>query len=188
MLNLFNYYSMANKKILPIFIIIVFILSILYFYRNPPVHMQRCTNSKDCIYSPCYGTVMDIDKNKITVFLSVWDVHRQYYPASGVVKSVTEVKGDYSVAYNKDGSDDNYKVIHTIKTKYGDVVVTQVAGILARAISYYKKPGDKVVAGEPLGIIHLGSRVDIQLPKSITISNNIKKGIKLKAGGIIGIY
>jgi phosphatidylserine decarboxylase len=179
---------MVDKKKIPILIIVVFVLSILYFYRNPPVHMQRCPNDNSCIYSPCYGTVMDIDKNKISVFLSVWDVHRQYYPTSGVVKSVKEVKGNYSVAYNKEKSEDNYKVVHTVATKYGDIVVTQVAGVLARAISYYKKPGDNVVVGEPLGIIHFGSRVDIQLPKSIMISNSIKKGTRLKAGDILGIY
>ena len=176
-------------------ILIIIVLYMIHFYRTP----DGFDNFNDnVIVSPSYGTVMEILDNSthyhIAIFLSPMDIHVQYFPCEAVISDIIYDKtGKFKLAYNVNKSRYNEKCIHKLATKFGDIDVYQIAGFLVRRIDYYKNINDKVEAGEKLGIIHFGSRVDITLPKIATDGSvlylNIKKGDKMMGGrSIIGEY
>lgn len=166
---------------------------LLYFYREPPLNIRY--NDEDNVYSPACGTVMDViyqDDNSllIPIFLSIFDIHQQTFPVSGLI---TEIKHDetgrYNIAYKVNKSNENEKIIHTITNKNGIFKVYQIAGLLARRINYYNDPLTRIESGQKLGLIHFGSRVDIIIPKANEFQLQIKKGQKVNGSRtLIGKY
>jgi phosphatidylserine decarboxylase len=148
---------------------------------------------KNTLVSPAYGTVLDIleDTNKYTIciFLSPFDVHYQYFPIDCTVsKVVYDDKGLYNLAYDLNKSIHNEKAIHYLSTLYGEVIVYQIAGKIARRINYFHDRGYTATKGEKLGIIHFGSRVDISFDKR-NFHLMINKGDKLRGPhSIIGYW
>lgn len=126
----------------------------------------------------------------MSIFLSPLDVHRQYYPVNGVIESIVrDDTGQFNIANNLRKSRDNSKVIHVITDDASgeEVTVTQIAGMVARRISYRGSVGDHVSAGQELGIIHLGSRVDIKIPNSYHFLETLEVGEKIKGGELIAL-
>jgi phosphatidylserine decarboxylase len=147
-------------------IIIIIIILWVYFHRSPNINVSPAPNE---VVSPAYGKVMHIaekdDYYHIMVFLSPSDVHVQYYPIAGKVTSqIYDNTGKYHLAYELNKSNENEKSITNMTTLIGDVQITQIAGMVARRIVTYPKSGP-VQAGEILGRIRLGSRVDLKIPK-----------------------
>ncbi len=158
------------------------VLFIINFYRMPSGIFMPI----DDVIAPCYGTVYDIqDKNgytTITCFLSPADVHMQYVPVNGTVEeSLYDRTGQFHLAYKLGKSSKNEKRIHYIISKYGLVTVKQVAGYLTRRIDSWIEKNQEVKCGQPLGFIHLGSRVDLTLP-SKKLKLKISIGDKLQGG------
>ena len=125
------------------------------------------------IYAPSYGTVRYIKQKKntyhISIFLGLFDVHIQYAPVSGIIKSKTFVKGDHHYA-NDNQSDDNTHLKYIIEMDDGrEIELHQISGIIARKIVSFKNIGDTIRAGEEIGFIRFGSRVDIIIPNSSKI-------------------
>jgi phosphatidylserine decarboxylase len=148
-------------------ILILFLSFLLYFYRSPRTKIIH--NNFDIIYSPAYGKIININKQEdkiyISIFLRALDVHYQYAPISG---KITDIKYDYTgkfnLAYELNKSNQNEKAIYTIENKRGIFEVHQIAGFFVRRISIFAVKGQQIQTGEKLGIIHLGSRVDIIIP------------------------
>ncbi len=143
------------------------------FFRDP----ERDTPVADMV-SPADGVVLDTDK-KVSIFMRCRDVHVNRAPLPGVVKKIEYRKGRHTPAFSK-GSSKNERNKITIETEYGDVIVTQIAGILARRIVCYVEEGDVVERGQRIGMIRFGSRVEVTIPDALRVA--VKKGDRVRAG------
>ncbi len=169
-------------------LLLIVLIALLYFYRYDEITKRYLDN---CIISPAEGTITDItqDTDYITysIFLSPINRHTQCYPINGrVIKRVYDQTGKFALAVYRDKSRDNEKKIHSIQTKYGIITVTQIAGFLPRRISSDDRINCSVAAGEYLGIIKFGSRVDITLPKRNLHMRTINGKVGL--GQYLGYY
>lgn len=156
-----------------------------YFFRNP----ERSAPQDDrLVISPCDGTVMEVTEENgvkvIRTFLSVLNVHIQRSPCSGTVKSVQHCPGKFLPAMDARACTENEQIVTVIDSPKGEIVVKQIAGILARRCVSWMKPGDTVAMGQRIGLIKFGSQVDVDLPKNADIK--VKAGDKVAAG--ITIY
>ena len=138
----------------------------VYFFRDP----ERALPTDGRIYSPGDGVVLSVGRegpgDVITcrIFLSIFDVHIQRAPTAGRVAKVAEVPGSFAAAM-KDAARGNYRVVMTIEPEgRGPLVVEQIAGLIARRIECWRKPGDTVAAGEKYGIIYFGSQAAVHFP------------------------
>ena len=111
-------------------------------------------------------------------------------PCNGRVVSVRyDATGKFELAYNETKSRENEKAIITLDTNIGIVKVYQIAGKLVRCIDTYNKEGDRVVSGNLIGMIKLGSRVDLILPNASHFQLKVKEGIRVNGSStIIGSY
>ena len=158
-----------------VYIIISIILFLLFFTRKP----TRVNKDNNILVSPCDGTVMNVDGRNISIFLSVFDVHRQYAPIDSIVKDIEIIHGKHNMAFNP-SSDHNAGVKVTFDTNLGDIMVTQRVGFFVRRIINDIKIGDKIKQCNPYGLIMFGSRVDIILPENLICI--LKKGDKVVSG------
>lgn len=138
----------------------------LWFFRDP----ER-TPGPARILSPADGVVQSIDpwpdgRTRVAIFMSPLDVHVNRAPLAGTVTSVEHVAGGFVPAFNKD-SDKNERVVWHLDTVLGDIELVQIAGAVARRIVPYLAAGAKVAKAERIGLIRLGSRVDLYLPQGI---------------------
>jgi len=140
----------------------------LYFFRDP----ERSIPAGAVAVSPADGKVVAVKPlesggSRISIFLNVFDVHVNRAPISGKVSSIDYHKGRFLVASREAASHSNEQNTVTIDGEAGGrstrVVFKQIAGLIARRIVCYKKPGDVVSAGERVGLIKFGSRVDVFL-------------------------
>jgi phosphatidylserine decarboxylase len=118
---------------------------------------------------------------KISVFMNIQNVHVNRMPMDGEIEKIIHHDGTHIPAFKKD-SEKNERVIFIIKTKIGIIKVIQIAGTIARRIVPYTREGERVKKGEKLGIIRLGSRVDVYLPANKIKSINVKIKDKIRAG------
>ena len=147
-------------------------LFVLWFFRNPePVSPPDAS----LVVAPGQGKVIVIDEadeptfmrgraRRISIFLSVFDVHVQRHPVGGTVAHRTYRPGTYAVAWLDKASDDNEQASLGIETPEGRVLVRQIAGLIARRIITDPSEGEQVERGLRLGLIRFGSRVDLFLP------------------------
>jgi phosphatidylserine decarboxylase len=168
------------------FILLAITLFILFFFRDP----QRVTPpGDDLVVSPAdgkVGVVKDIhesdylyqDVKQISIFLSIFDVHVNRVPISGKVESVKYHPGKFHIAALEKASLENENSAMVIADGNTKILVKQIAGILARRIICYVRPGDVINKGERYGLICFGSRVDIFLPENSEIK--VKLGDRVK--------
>ncbi|MBI2087400.1 MAG: phosphatidylserine decarboxylase family protein [Deltaproteobacteria bacterium] len=171
-------------------------LSFAGFFRDPeripPV-------GEGLILSPADGKVVSIKKiessgiseggeTRISVFLSPLDVHINRSPVRGLVEEVKYHKGRFFAAFREEASDDNERNELRIVDPQGQRLrVVQIAGVLARRIVCYVKPGDHLERGQKLGMIMFGSRVDLFVPKGSRV--DVVQGQKVKGGlSVIGRF
>lgn len=147
-------------------------LFVLWFFRNPVPELPQ---DAGLVVAPGQGRVIDIVEvdepsfletraRRITIFLSVFDVHVQRAPVSGVVEHREYVPGKYLVAWEEKASEENERASLGITTPQGRVLVKQIAGLVARRIITDPVVGDAVERGERIGLIRFGSRVDLFVP------------------------
>jgi len=152
-----------------------------FFFRDPP---RVVPEGENLIVSPCDGTVMEAGlvygENVIRVFLSVFNVHIQRSPVSGTVTKVEYRPGKFLPANDAQAHIVNEQNIFTIETKKGNVIVKQIAGILARRVVAWSKAGDALKSGDKIGLIKFGSQVDIHLPAAALVK--VKPGDKIAGG------
>lgn len=160
-------------------LVIILIIGYIWFNRCPNFVIDP-NLPKNAILAPACGKVVAINETdnevEIVIYLTIFDVHYQFYPIDGIIENTQhDQNGKFElVSYGTDKSRMNEKQITRLKTeKWGTITIKQIAGYFVRRIDFYNKPNDQVKRGTPLGKIHFGSRVDIILPKPVTIK--IKK-------------
>ncbi len=146
------------------------------FFRDPE---RKVAISDAYMISPADGTVIDIRDRKICIFMFLQNVHVNRAPISGKIREITYKKGGYLPAFCKD-SERNERNEFIIDSKYGDVQVTQIAGIVARRIVTYSGVNETVEQGQRIGMIRFGSRVDVTIPHDFDIT--VGKGERVLAG------
>ena len=150
----------------------VLALFVLWFFRDP---VRRAPSDGSVVVAPGEGRVIEIKEmhepsflqataRRITIFLSVFDVHVQRAPVSGVVEHRSYKPGKFAVAWLEKASEDNEQASLGITTPNGRVLVRQIAGLIARRIVTDHAEGDRVERGQRIGIIRFGSRVDLFVP------------------------
>lgn len=159
------------------------------FFRDP----RRATPPDDrIIYAAADGIVLDVDEVeepwflgeralRIVTFLSVFDVHVNRSPVAGSLRQVRHIEGGYVAAMSLAGSEANERQLLAIEGSRGPVVVTQVAGLLARRIVLWAAPGTALRSGQKLGMIKFGSRTDVLVPVG-QARPLVGKGDRVKAG------
>lgn len=171
------------------------ILFSLYFFRDPD---RAIPEDNHIIVSPADGKIILIQEieesnflnsnvQKISIFMSAFNVHVNRVPVEGQVTYFKYQQGKFLPAYKEDASVENEQTTIGIENEYIKVLLKQIAGILARRIVCHLRQGWYVKRGERFGMIKFGSRVDLFLPPTVKL--NIKLNEKVKAGeSIIGTY
>ena len=122
---------------------------------------------------------------RISIFLSVFDVHVNRYPVTGTVELVQYNKDKFLHAADEKASLDNEQSSTGLRGPHGPVLVRQIAGLIARRIVTDAKPGDRVTQGSRLGLIRFGSRTDVFLPLSARPVVKVKPGDLVRVGGTV---
>ncbi len=142
---------------------------VIFFFRDP---YRRPPDDPAAIVAPADGRVMEIveEENqsqpgrRMSIFLSVFDVHVNRVPCTGRIRKIEYRPGRFLNAMRARASAENEQNLVRLETPRGPVVVKQIAGFLARRVLCWKQEGDAVQAGDKLGMIRFGSRVDLWLP------------------------
>jgi len=172
----------------------------LWFFRDP---QRTVPDGYGLIVSPGDGLVTETvtiatpqgPRQRISIFLSVFDVHVNRSPIGGVIKTVHYRKGQYLNAMNPDSAQHNEQNVVTVSGGGGgtgkpggasgtlEVTFKQIAGLLARRIVFNLSEGDTVERGQRVGLIKFGSRVDVLLPEEATL--RVKVGQRVKGGSSV---
>lgn len=167
---------------------IILALFVLNFFRDPE---RTVPSDPGVLVSPADGRVVEIraeeeadrPRQRISIFMSPLNVHVNRSPVAGCIESVVYRKGSYRMASSPEASIENECNTFTIDSEAGQIVVRQIAGVLARRIVFWKNVGDRVERGERVGMIKFGSRVDILVSPEVTLS--VKVGQHVKAGSTV---
>ena len=127
-----------------------------------------------------------VARTRISIFLSVFDVHVNRSPMAGVIREVRYQKGEFLNAMNPASAERNEQNVVTVEGDGQRIVFKQIAGLLARRIVFTKKVGDLIQRGERVGLIKFGSRVDVLLDASANLQ--IKVGDRVKGGSSVLAY
>ena len=166
----------------------------LWFFRDPERQIPALPGA---VVSAGDGKVTDVSlvtisgtsRHRISVFLSVFDVHVNRSPIGGVLTQVRYRKGEYLNAMNPASADRNEQNAVTVRTAAGrdgqgfEVTFKQIAGLLARRIVFNFSEGDAVERGQRVGLIKFGSRVDVLLPAEAAL--RVKVGQRVKGGSSV---
>jgi phosphatidylserine decarboxylase len=160
--------------------LIILLLFIFFFYRIPTINTEI---NNDFIHAPCYGIIKNIEKTngflQISTFIRLTDPHIQYVPYTGFLSNISYKPGEFNPAYMMKKGKYNEKMIYNIETTKGTILVSQIAGVIARTIVPFVKKNTVIKQNEELGLIKFGSRCDIFIP----LSNPLK--ILVRPGDII---
>ena len=163
----------------PLFLIfLILLIFTFYFFRDPE---RVVPLGDDILLSPADGLITNISEykegkksyTKVSIFLSVFNVHIQRLPVSGQITKIDYIEGKFINATLDKASEDNERLRLTIKSGSNVIYITQIAGLIARRIICYLKTNEKVNQGERYGIIKFGSRVDIEFPNSYNLMVSI---------------
>ncbi|WP_162924339.1 phosphatidylserine decarboxylase [Rubrobacter indicoceani] len=160
--------------------------SIIFFFRDPERETARGVLS---VYAPADGLVTDVEEVedatlgravRISIFLNLHNVHVGRAPFGGHIRSMEEIEGGYAPALFG-GSGENYRIRAVVDGEFGAYVLVQKAGMIARRITPFVLPGDRVRSGERVCVIHFGSRTDVLFPKG-SVEALISEGERVRAG------
>ena len=163
-------------------------LFVLYFFRDPE---RRIPQDERAVVSPADGRVVVVTPEdlegrpgqRISIFLSVFDVHVNRAPVSGTIASLQYRRGKFHGAMFARASAENEQNVIRLSTPRGDMEFKQIAGLIARRILFWKKRGETVGIGDRVGMIRFGSRVDVWLPAEAEIL--VRPGDTVRGGATI---
>jgi len=155
----------------------ILLLFNLFFFRDPE---RKVPQGDHLIISPADGKIVKMDEiyepyyfkdtvKRVSIFLSVFNVHVNRIPISGKVDFLKYIKGKFRVAYADKASEDNEQSIIAISNGRNRLLFKQIAGIIARRIEYNIAENDSVKAGKRFGLIRYGSRVDMFFPENVVL-------------------
>jgi len=162
------------------------VLFMLWFFRDPE---RIIPQEKDVFVSPADGRIIVIrevredrylkaDVRQVSIFMSPLNVHVNRVPCDGMVKTVRHNKGRFLAAYKDEASIRNENIEMVLGTGYGDILLRQVAGFVARRAVCRVREGAKLIRGDRYGIIKFSSRVDVYLPKGAIIKVGLDQVVK----------
>ncbi len=163
----------------PLFLIfLILLIFTFYFFRDPE---RVVPLGDDILVSPADGLITNISGfkegkksyTKVSIFLSVFNVHIQRLPLSGQITKIDYIEGKFINATLDKASEENERLRLTLKSGSNVIYITQIAGLIARRIICYLKTNERVNQGERYGIIKFGSRVDIEFPNSYNLMVSI---------------
>ena len=159
----------------PLFVVsLIILIFTCYFFRDPD---RIVPLGDDILISPADGLITNISETKdgkkkytkVSIFLSVFNVHIQRIPISGEIVKIDYFEGKFINATLDKASEENERLKLTIKSKANLIHVTQIAGLIARRIICNVKLKDNTNQGDRYGIIKFGSRVDIEFPDNFDL-------------------
>ena len=156
----------------------------LYFFRDP----ERRIPSGPVAVAPADGKVVAVKPEgpaiqRISIFLNIFDVHVNRAPIGGTIGQVHYQEGQFHVASREECSQRNEQNVVTVEGEGTSVVFKQIAGLIARRIVFHKRTGDTVAAGERIGLIKFGSRVDVLFGPEWEIV--VRPGMRVAAGSSV---
>jgi phosphatidylserine decarboxylase len=163
----------------------ILVAFMLNFFRNP----ERRIPPGDGIVSPADGRIISIQDLKeqeneyryfVSIFMNVFDVHVNRAPIAAVIAAYQYCEGRFRPASEDSAPLSNERNYIVLRQGDFQLKMSQVAGVLARRIVFWKHPGDAVEKGERIGLIRFGSRVDLWFPADVTL--RVTVGQKVKAG------
>jgi phosphatidylserine decarboxylase len=164
----------------------------LWFFRDPE---RQIPTVPGAVVSPGDGKVTDVSvvstggtslgtpRNRISIFLNVFDVHVNRSPIAGVIREVRYQRGKFLNAMGAHSAEENEQNIVTVEGDGRTVIFKQIAGLIARRIVFSLKVGDHVACGQRVGLIKFGSRVDVLFDQDAAIQ--VKPGDRVKGGATI---
>ena len=166
---------------------------LLVFFRDPARSGPR---GDRYVIAPADGKIVDVrdldepmylkaPATRISIFMSVFDVHVNRYPASGTVELVRYHAGRFLHAASDKASLENEQASVGLRTAAGTVLVRQIAGLIARRIVTDGTPGARATQGERMGMIRFGSRVDVFLPAAARPALRVAVGDRVRAGASV---
>lgn len=184
-------YLVATLSTVLVGLWLIFVAFCLYFFRDPD---PQPPSNQEAIVSPGHGKVDVVDETteaefmggrcrRISIFLSVFDVHVQNAPIAGRVTVVRHRSGQFLNAMRLDSAALNENVLIGLETtnpKAPKVGMRLIAGLIARRIIPWVAPGDRVEHGQRISLIQFGSRVDLYLP--LTARVQVKVGDRVRGG------
>lgn len=167
---------------------VILALFFLWFFRDPP---RMIPAGNGLIVSPGDGLVTEAvsintpygPRQRISIFLSVFDVHVNRSPISGIISHVQYQKGKYMNAMNPACAECNEQNVVTVRGEGFEVTFKQIAGLLARRIVFNLAEGDAVERGQRVGLIKFGSRVDVIVPAEAALK--VKVGERVQGGSSV---
>ena len=161
---------------------------VVYFFRNPK---RRTPEREGILVSPADGTVFSVKQVeepyflqqqawKVSIFLSIFDVHMNRVPIAGEIAFKKHIPGKYLVAWREKASTDNERNLTGFQNGPFKVLVVQIAGFIARRIVCPVQVGDKFKAGDLFGLIKFGSCVEVYFP--LDMKPTVKEGDKVRGG------
>ena len=160
----------------------------LWFFRDPE---RQIPTIPGAVVSPGDGKVTDVaqatmnhvTRQRISIFLSVFNVHVNRSPIEGVIRDVRYQRGKFLNAMSAHSAEENEQNIVTVEGEGRVVIFKQIAGLIARRIVFKLRVGDRVARGQRVGLIKFGSRVDVVLDGDAVIQ--VKIGDRVKGGATV---
>jgi len=182
--------TIVTYALLPALTVIpgVLLFFVIFFFRNPS---RQVTEEQTHILSPADGTIQSVEEIKestyikdkaikISIFLSIFDVHFNRSPISGNIDFIEYRSGKHLSALNSHASAQNERNTIGIHNHQLKILVHQIAGLLARRIVCYNSRGDHLKQGQIFGLIKFGSCTELLVPAKVKVQ--VQKGQKVKAG------
>jgi phosphatidylserine decarboxylase len=170
---------------IPGILLVAFAAFVFSFFRDPE---RQIPTDPGALVSPADGRVVVAtdEENagragkRISIFLAIWNVHVNRAPAAGTITNLEYRPGKFLAAMRERASLENEQNIIALSTDAGEITFKQIAGLIARRVVCWKKPGDRVARGERIGLVRFGSRVDLWVPKDaeilVALGENVKGG------------
>jgi len=184
---LVGWFAQPAWALAPILLAVFF----LWFFRDPE---RIIPDAAGAVVSPGDGKVTDVSlvtqgdekQARISIFLSVFDVHVNRSPIEGVVREVRYQRGKFLNAMNQASAEQNEQNIVRVEGDGQVVIFKQIAGLLARRIVFHPKVGDRLERGQRVGLIKFGSRVDVQFDAAASLQ--VKVGDRVRGGASVLAY
>jgi phosphatidylserine decarboxylase len=171
--------------------VLVFLAAFAFsFFRDPE---RVIPAGPGAVVAPADGRVVVVTEEenagrpgqRVSIFLAIWNVHVNRSPVAGKITKLEYRPGKFLAAMRERASVENEQNVFTLSTEVGEIVLKQIAGLIARRVVSWKKAGEQVARGERIGLVRFGSRVDVWLPREaeilVQVGENVKGGSSLIA-------
>jgi phosphatidylserine decarboxylase len=143
------------------------LLFTLWFFRDP---QRSPPTDPQALLSPADGRIIKAGPEGVSIFMNVFNVHVCRTPCAGAVDSAEHISGRFLAAFREEAPQCNERLVVCVTNGALRVRFTLIAGLIARRIVCYVRPGDRLAQGQRMGMIRFGSRVDVDLPPGATVA------------------